>query len=641
MPLCKSRDVKLLNIVLRFSDSAGQPQSIRLEVPEAGRESSILHGAIAFIVHAEHSMGGTIIRAAIENRGSEPIRLECALFEASTGFRPYSPARFFKHGYQSWSGSGPAPAGVKGPHPRDEAFFLIRINHQSEAKRPAEFPEAQTSEWFTIIESPGNSSRAMIGFASGAGALGTITVPSPDRAIARAILDGARLDPGSRREIDPLFIVTAGESAAKLAARWAEAMGRRMAARISAPYQRGWCSWYHYFHEITEDALRANLKSLEAMRAEFPIDVVQLDDGFQSALGDWDTTNVKFPSGLAKIADEIRRAGFKAGLWTAPFLAARDSRVMIEHPDWFIVQEDNGWPVQAGFNQNWTTSNDPFAYALDPSNPEFSAHLERLFAKLSREFGYSYLKLDFLYAAAAEGRRHDMRLTRAETLRRGLEAIRAGAGDDAFIVGCGCPLGPAVGIVDGMRIGPDVAPFWGDTTGGMGEPSTLHAVEAIVSRSFMHRRLWLNDPDCLMLRAKETYLTADERGALAAAIAVSGGMLLISDDMALLDREAARLFRTVAEIGEKIDLNSANEPILPLDLMADGAALGMAATDDEGCAIRSVANRGNEPLTVSVADLMLPNGEAEALDPASGEAAAIFDKIGIPSHAARIARQRR
>ena len=113
-----------------------------------------------------------------------------------------------------------------------------------------------------------------------------------------------------------------------------------MNARVSAPFQRGWCSWYHYFHAITEDALRANLKSLEAMRSEFPLDVVQLDDGFQSALGDWDTTNAKFPSGLKKIAAEIRAAGFKAGIWTAPFLAARDSRLMIDHPDWFIMHAE-------------------------------------------------------------------------------------------------------------------------------------------------------------------------------------------------------------------------------------------------------------------------------------------------------------
>ena len=175
------------------------------------------------------------------------------------------------------------------------------------------------------------------------------------------------------------------------------------------------------------------------------------------------------------------------------------------------MHAESGEPVRAGYNPNWTASDDKFAYALDPSNPAFRAHLRHLFAKLTRDFGYSYLKLDFLYAAAAPGKRHDQNLTRGETLRQGLEAIRAGAGDDAFILGCGCPLGQAVGVVDGMRIGPDVSPFWGSTASGAGDPSTVYALDAIIARSFMHRRLWLNDPDCLMLRARKTRLTADER----------------------------------------------------------------------------------------------------------------------------------
>ncbi len=132
-------------------------------------------------------------------------------------------------------------------------------------------------------------------------------------------------------------------------------------------------------------------------------------------------------------------------------------------------------------------------------------------------------------------------------MRHGLEAIRAGAGDDAFILGCGCPIGQAVGVVDGMRIGPDVSPFWGKTASGAGDPSTVYALDAIIARSFMHRRLWLNDPDCLMLRARKTRLSADERAALAATIVASGGMLLISDDMSLLDAEAAKLFRAGCE----------------------------------------------------------------------------------------------
>ena len=458
------------------------------------------------------------MRATVANRGADAVRLTSAIFDVATGFAASAPARFFKHGYQSWSASGGHDVGASQTHPRDTANFITRVNHQSETTRPPEFPEAQTSELFTIVESNNVAERVLAGFIGATTSLSTLTVASPEKIIARAILDDVTLAPGAHRELDPLLIATADESAARLAARWADAAGRWMNARVSAPFQRGWCSWYHYFHAITEDAIRANLKSLEAMRSEFPLDVVQIDDGFQAALGDWDTTNAKFPSGLKKIAGEIRAAGFKAGIWTAPFLAARDSRLMAHHPDWFIMHAESGEPVRAGYNPNWTASDDKFAYALDPSNPAFRAHLRQLFAKLTRDFGYSYLKLDFLYAAAAPGKRHDQNLTRGETLRQGLEAIRAGAGDDAFILGCGCPLGQAVGVVDGMRIGPDVSPFWGSTASGAGDPSTVYALDAIIARSFMHRRLWLNDPDCLMLRARKTKLTADERAALAATI---------------------------------------------------------------------------------------------------------------------------
>jgi alpha-galactosidase len=372
------------------------------------------------------------------------------------------------------------------------------------------------------------------------------------------------------------------------------------------------------------------------MRSEFPLDVIQLDDGFQSALGDWDTTNAKFPGGLKKIAGEIRAAGFKAGIWTAPFLAARDSRLMIDHPDWFIMHEQMGEPVRAGHNANWTTSDDKFAYALDPSNPAFRAHLRHLFAKLTRDFGFSYLKLDFLYAAAASGRRHDPNLTRGETLRQGLEAIRAGAGDDAFILGCGCPIGQAVGVVDGMRIGPDVSPFWGKTAAGTGDPSTVYALDAIIARSFMHRRLWLNDPDCLMLRARKTRLTADERAALAATIVASGGMLLISDEMSLLDKEAGKLFRAVAKIAEEIDSNAIREPVLALDLMTTGDVRGVISERADGSAIAMILNRGDSPARVQTSDLKLDAGEIVALDLALDEKSEIFDTIDLPPHSARI-----
>jgi alpha-galactosidase len=631
----------LSRIQLRFIDAAGHARALDLAAPFDPGESSAIGDGLAIYSRLEAASGGTVVRATIANRGADPVRLTYAIFEVATGFAPSAPARFFKHGYQSWSASGGHEISAsQKSHPRDTLPFIIRVMHQSEPTRPPEFPEADTSELFTIVESRGAAERVLAGFIAGATSLSTLTVSSPEKIIARAILDDVTLAAGARRELDPLFIATADESAVRMAARWADVTGRWMHARISAPFQRGWCSWYHYFDAITEDALRANIKSLEAMRSEFPVDVIQLDDGFQSALGDWDATNAKFPSGLKKIADEICAAGFKAGIWTAPFLAARDSRLMIDHPDWFVMHAETGEPMRAGYNSNWTKSDDAFAYALDASNPAFLAHLRRLFAKLTGEFGYSYLKLDFLYATAAPGRRHDPNLTRGESLRRGLEAIRAGAGDDAFILGCGCPIGQAVGVVDGMRIGPDVSPFWGSTASGAGDPSTVYALDAIIARSFMHRRLWLNDPDCLMLRARETSLSADERAALAATIAASGGMLLISDDMSILDAEAGKLFRRAALIAAEVDSNAAREPVLALDLMASGDVRGLIA-ETGGGTVAMLLNRGDSPVRVQMSDLKLGGAGTIALDFASDGEIEIFDAIDLPPHSARIIRLKR
>jgi alpha-galactosidase len=625
--------VEITSIEVRLRDAGGIAKSVTAAHPERASQSAATGAGVRLEASFDYSDGAGVARARIANDGDRPVRLDEVRFTLATGFDSSAPARFFKHGYQSWSGSGAQVVGSTKTHRHDAANSIVRINHQSETTRPADAPEAATSEMFTIVECDGHPERVLAGFIGAAHQLTTLTVVAPDRIVARAIVDGAELGTGETREIEPLYIARSQESAARMASRWAAKLGSGMHARIDAVYQRGWCSWYHYFHAISEDTMRANLRTLASMRGEFPLEVVQLDDGFQSALGDWDSTNAKFPSGLARLADEIRSAGFEPGIWTAPFLAARDARVMLEHPQWFIRHESGG-PLRAGYNPNWTADDDKFAYALDPSNPAFTEHLERLFRKLTAEFGYSYLKLDFLYAGAAQGARHDQNLTRAEMLRRGLEAIRRGAGESAFILGCGCPLGAAVGIVDGMRIGPDVAPYWGSE--GSGDPSTVHALDAIIARSFMHRRWWLNDPDCLMLRARETKLTADERGALAATIAGSGGMLLVSDDMALVGDDERQIYRAAAALGAEIDSGSADAPVLAADLMTT-APIRTLVKETKSGAVAIIVNRGDEAASVLLATLGI-SGSAATIRTLTGAEEPAPEHLDLAPHSARIVR---
>jgi alpha-galactosidase len=616
-------------IELRLRDQGGTLRTLVLG-PDGVRTE---RAGVVLSARRQSLDGGNVVRTTISNRSDSTIRLDSLRLDIATGFSADEPARFFKHGYQSWSASHPVAIG-SASDPDSGRSLIARVSHQSEVCRPNEAPESATSELFTLVESDSSPERFLAGFIGAANQLTTITVRKPDLVLARALLDGATLHSGEVREVEPLAYWRSEEPAARMAARWVAMLGDAMRARVKAPYQRGWCSWYYYFHGITEDALMSNLRALKEMRLDYPIEVVQLDDGYQAAVGDWKSTNAKFPSGLKKIAATIRDAGFTAGLWTAPFLAARDSQLMREHSDWFI-RDENGGPLRAAYVPDWITDEDKFAYALDPSNPSFSADLELLFETIVHDFGYDYLKLDFLFAAAAEGIRYDNGLTRAEALRRGLEAIRRGAGENAFILGCGCPLGPAVGIVDGMRIGPDVAPCWGVGAGRPGEPGTALALDAIMARSFMHRRLWLNDPDCLMLRTKETSLSDDERHALAWTIAASGGLLLISDDMGLLGREHPTLFRTVARIGAEVDAASEDEPPGAADLM-EREAVRIVSTRTRDGALHLLLNMSEHAKDVRIAEVLPRYGLARIIEPENEVDAA--ERIELPAHSARIIR---
>jgi alpha-galactosidase len=159
---------------------------------------------------------------------------------------------------------------------------------------------------------------------------------------------------------------------------------------------------------------------------------------------------------------------------------------------------------------------------------------------IGEDWGYAIQKLDFLYAAALPGVRHDRTVNRAQSLRLGLEAIRDGAGERSFLIGCGSPLGPAIGVVDAMRIGADVTPYWSnvvDRVGGRGLHglATRNAVMNILTRAVFDRSWWLNDPDCLMVRDTDTKLTEEEVRVLATVMGMTDGMLVISDRLARLE----------------------------------------------------------------------------------------------------------
>jgi alpha-galactosidase len=310
------------------------------------------------------------------------------------------------------------------------------------------------------------------------------------------------LAPGATLEISPLCIGR-GESLSRLMDEYAETVARSMPPRPPRETMTGWCSWYHYYgHETSADIL-GNARSLAASPLKKNLKVIQIDDGWNLPRrghprnwGDW-SPGEKFPQGMRAVADELHSLGFQAGLWLAPFSVDPGSRLAAEHPDWILRRRN----AATGKLEPSGPGN---VFGLDLTHPGVLAWLRSTFDRVFREWAFDYVKIDFLIHALFPGERHDPRKTSVEAFRLGMQVIRDCAGKDKFILNCGSPLGPAIGLCDAMRIGFDVGGRWDAPMRleewPQGNCSLRAAAYPTLFRQWMNHVWWQNEPDCLLVR---------------------------------------------------------------------------------------------------------------------------------------------
>lgn len=291
---------------------------------------------------------------------------------------------------------------------------------------------------------------------------------------------------------------------------------------IKPPVKRrmtGYTTWYNYYDKVTQNIVERDLDALSAL--EKKVDIFQIDDGYQSAIGDWlSVDKTKFPDGMKYTADKIHSKGMLAGLWLAPFAATKSSRVYKEHPDW-LVRDENGKPYICG--PNWGTF-----YALDIYNEEAREYIRNFFSVILNEWNYDMVKLDFLYAACILPNHNK---SRGEIMCDAMDFLRECCGDK-LILGCGVPLAPAFGKVDFCRIGADVGLAWKKTLIPHREDvSTLHAVNNSVFRRHLDSRAFMNDPDVFLLRDNNISMTFEQRETLAKINCLFGNLLFVSDNV--------------------------------------------------------------------------------------------------------------
>ena len=290
------------------------------------------------------------------------------------------------------------------------------------------------------------------------------------------------------------------------------------------PVETGWTSWYNYYNKISETIIDENLEAF-AKRA-IPIDYFQIDDGWQTRIGDWLSVKPEFPNGMKVVADKIHQKGFKAGLWLSPFIVESKSRLFQEKNDW-ILRGSNGKPVAVGYSPYWSGR----FYALDFYNPDVQKYLTGVFHTVLHTWGFDMVKLDFLYAVAVLPRPNK---TRGQVMSEAMQFLRRLVGDK-ILLACGVPLGSAFGLVDYCRIGADIHLSWEHKLlkflKNRERVSTIVALRTVLSRWPLNGRAFQNDSDVFILREKNHQLTDIQQNTVLIINTLLGNLLFTSDNL--------------------------------------------------------------------------------------------------------------
>lgn len=316
---------------------------------------------------------------------------------------------------------------------------------------------------------------------------------------------------------------------------------------------KGYTSWYNYYQGISEDIILRDLRSLSAENDY--VNTFQIDDGYQTAVGDWlSIDKKKFPHGMKPIADEIHKDGLKAGIWLAPFGAEFNSNVAKEHSDW-LIKDEKGKPIPVG--ANWGGF-----YGIDFYKKDAAEYIRNCFDTILNDWGFDMVKLDFLYACSIVPMYNK---TRGQIACEAMDFIRECVGDK-LILGCGVWMLPCFGKVDYMRIGADMALGWKHSLlrkmMHREDVSTPNAIHNSVYRRCFNGRAFLCDPDVFLLRKTNIKFAPEQQELLAKFIKLFGGVLFMSDNVGDYDKKQLELFHdTLSDDAELLAVNENGDTI--------------------------------------------------------------------------------
>lgn len=147
-------------------------------------------------------------------------------------------------------------------------------------------------------------------------------------------------------------------------------------------YEPIWCAWGYERNFKVEEVL-ATLPKVKELGFKWAV----LDDGWQTAEGDWALDQQKFPKGDSDMKEFVRKihaSGLKAKLWWAPLAVDPGTKLINEHPELLLINE-------SGTTQHisWWDS-----YYLCPAYEKTVTYTRDLVKKMIGDWDYDGLKID-------------------------------------------------------------------------------------------------------------------------------------------------------------------------------------------------------------------------------------------------------
>lgn len=459
-----------------------------------------------------------------------PFELVDFRIECDYAFMPGD--KFFSAGYQSWTTADEFTRGdiqrgamagfskklvhlsgisaddeIFGAYPRKRGLFhSITYTYIRSGDKLDLYGSMSEREGFTIIEADMNKCRLVFRRDT----KGVFLVDKPYTALDIGVFSGG---------YDEVFDA------------WFKAMG---IPKPRIDHMAGYTSWYNYYQKIDQNIILRDLNGLDRVRSD--TDIFQVDDGFETYVGDWLDHCDKFPDGMGYIAEKIHAKGYKAGIWLAPFNVQIKSRTYKEHPEW-VIRDENGKPVLGCVG--WGG-----AYTLDIYKPGVREHIRHFFDVILNEWGFDMVKLDFLYSECHLPRNGKSRGT---IMCEAVDFLRECCGDK-LILGCGLPIGASFGKVDACRISCDEdlkfgGKFYNKIHVNNEVPSVRNAINNAVLRRHLNGRAFCSDPDVFYLRDTNLDFTWDQKVLLAKINNMFGDVLFVSDNVGDYSEKAVAVLR--------------------------------------------------------------------------------------------------